>query len=318
MNIRIVGAWLAALCMVAGPARAQAPARPLAPVRVISFDGGWNLPVWAAQRQGFFEANGVAVQTHLYAELRLPDRVAVRRQAGHRAGADGQPDRLPGGPGRGQNSPTSPTLSRSSVATAASCRWWPRRASNHSPSSKGKTLSVDALTTGAAFVLRELVAKNGLTDNDVNYVRAGGTSNRYAELLAGKHDATLLRTPFELLAQNRGFQRSGQRGNARALPGHGRIRPALVGASRTRAAVVGFLEGIPGRRGLDLPARQPRARRSAAGRQHPRHDAGAGAGNRTTCCWRSAGGSTATRVRTWPASARCWRCAANMRCRPRP
>ncbi len=43
--------------------RRAGPARPLAPVRVISFDGGWNLPVWAAQRQGFFEANGVAVQT---------------------------------------------------------------------------------------------------------------------------------------------------------------------------------------------------------------------------------------------------------------
>src|SRR5436305_8608483 len=32
------------------------------PLRVIAFDGGWNLPVWAAQRQGFFEANGVSVQ----------------------------------------------------------------------------------------------------------------------------------------------------------------------------------------------------------------------------------------------------------------
>ena len=42
----------------AQPGSAPAPK----PVRVISFDGGWNLPVWAAQRQGFFEANGVAVQ----------------------------------------------------------------------------------------------------------------------------------------------------------------------------------------------------------------------------------------------------------------
>jgi ABC-type nitrate/sulfonate/bicarbonate transport system substrate-binding protein len=31
-------------------------------LRVIAFDGGWNLPLWAAQRQGFFEANGVTVQ----------------------------------------------------------------------------------------------------------------------------------------------------------------------------------------------------------------------------------------------------------------
>src|SRR5207244_1221370 len=44
---------------VVGWTFAQTPATPL---RVIAFDGGWNLPVWAAQRQGFFEANGVAVQ----------------------------------------------------------------------------------------------------------------------------------------------------------------------------------------------------------------------------------------------------------------
>jgi ABC-type nitrate/sulfonate/bicarbonate transport system substrate-binding protein len=43
-------------------AGAQAPATPPTPLRVITFDGGWNLPVWAAQRQGFFEAQGVSVQ----------------------------------------------------------------------------------------------------------------------------------------------------------------------------------------------------------------------------------------------------------------
>ena len=71
---------------------------------------------------------------------------------------------------------------------------------------KGKTLSVDAMTTGAAFVLREIVASNGLADADVSYVRAGGTANRYRDLLAGKQEATLLRTPFELLAQSRGLR----------------------------------------------------------------------------------------------------------------
>ena len=38
------------------------PPRPPTTLSVVSFDGGWNLPVWAAQRQGFFEANGVVVQ----------------------------------------------------------------------------------------------------------------------------------------------------------------------------------------------------------------------------------------------------------------
>jgi ABC-type nitrate/sulfonate/bicarbonate transport system substrate-binding protein len=70
---------------------------------------------------------------------------------------------------------------------------------------KGRTLSVDAMTTGFAFVLRELIARNGLMETDVTFVRAGGTASRYRDLVAGKHAATLLRTPFEVLAQNRGF-----------------------------------------------------------------------------------------------------------------
>ena len=70
---------------------------------------------------------------------------------------------------------------------------------------KGKTLSVDAMTTGLAFVLRELVARGGVAESDVTYVRAGGTNFRYRDIVAGKHDATLLRTPFEILARERGL-----------------------------------------------------------------------------------------------------------------
>jgi ABC-type nitrate/sulfonate/bicarbonate transport system substrate-binding protein len=70
---------------------------------------------------------------------------------------------------------------------------------------KGRTVSVDAMTTGYAFVVRELLARNGIAEADVSYVRAGGTANRYRDLLAGKHDATLLRTPFELLVRERGY-----------------------------------------------------------------------------------------------------------------
>src|SRR5438876_9100785 len=52
-----------AMSVLGSIAQAQAPAfPPPTPLRVIAFDGGWNLPIWAAQRQGFFEANGVAVQ----------------------------------------------------------------------------------------------------------------------------------------------------------------------------------------------------------------------------------------------------------------
>src|SRR5437660_11337804 len=53
-----------ALAILSSTGYAQSPPGTPAPtpLRVIAFDGGWNLPIWAAQRQGLFEANGVAVQ----------------------------------------------------------------------------------------------------------------------------------------------------------------------------------------------------------------------------------------------------------------
>ncbi|HEY8251551.1 MAG TPA: ABC transporter substrate-binding protein, partial [Burkholderiales bacterium] len=49
---------LVALAFVSMSAAAQPQLKPLS---VIVFPGGFNLPVWAAERQGFFEANGVRV-----------------------------------------------------------------------------------------------------------------------------------------------------------------------------------------------------------------------------------------------------------------
>ena len=241
VNIRIVGALLVVFCVIAGSANAQAPARPLAPVRVISFDGGWNLPVWAAQRQGFFEANGIAVQTSytpssgfLIASLfdgrqdialALMDNLIAYQEGQGEVKIPEPPDLVAilGGDG-----------GFLSVVAAPGVKSFAEL--------KGKTLSVDALTTGAAFVLRELVAKNGLSDHDVSYARAGGTSNRYADLLAGKHDATLLRTPFELLAQNRGFHVLASAEMLGPYQGTaGFVRRSWGEAHET--AVVGFLKG---------------------------------------------------------------------------
>ena len=92
------------------------------------------------------------------------------------------------------------------------------------------------MTTGYAFVVRELLARNGVAESDVTYVRAGGTANRYRELLAGKHDATLLRTPFELLLRERGFNQLATAEIARRLRGDGRHRAAQLGGPSRQGA----------------------------------------------------------------------------------
>jgi ABC-type nitrate/sulfonate/bicarbonate transport system substrate-binding protein len=194
-----------ATAMLATGAHAQAPTTPpLTPLRVIAFDGGWNLPIWAAQRQGFFEANGVAVQlsytpSSAYLVQSLFDGksdVATAAIDNLIAYQEGQGEaKIPDNPDLfafiGCDAGFATVVSSPAIKSFADL--------------KGKTISVDAMTTGYAFVVRELVARNGLGESDVAFVRAGGTANRYKELLAGKHDATLLRTPFELLARNRSF-----------------------------------------------------------------------------------------------------------------
>jgi ABC-type nitrate/sulfonate/bicarbonate transport system substrate-binding protein len=241
----VIRAFLTAACVVLHglclPALAQPAPAPLAPVRVISFDGGWNLPVWAAQRQGYFAANGVAVQLaytpnsgYLVASL-FENRadLALALIDNLIAYDEGQGEvKIPDNPDivafMGADGGFLSMVAQPSIKSFADL--------------KGQTLSVDAMTTGAAFVLRELVARNGLADGDVQYVRAGGTDNRYRELIAGKHAATLLRSPFEVLAKNRGYNILATADALGAYQGTaGYVRRSW--AREHEAQVVGFLKG---------------------------------------------------------------------------
>ena len=247
MTIHRFAAFMLA-CLLATGAGAQATAPPV-PLRVITFDGGWNLPLWAAQRQGFFEANGVTVQTtytpssaFLVASLldgkfdialALIDNLVAYQEGQGEAKIPDNPDLFAfmGGDGGFLSVVAAPGV-------------------NSFADLKGKTLSVDAMTTGAAFVLREIMARNGVAEADVTYVRAGGTANRYRDLLAGKQEATLLRTPFELLAQDRGLRQLALAETLGAYQGTAGIarrswakdhETALVGFIRAYRAAVDWL-----------------------------------------------------------------------------
>src|SRR3569623_834627 len=164
--VRGIAVFTCLLALPPTPVAAQ-PAPAPAPVRVIAFDGGWNLPVWAAQRQGAFEANGVSVQmsytpssaflvTSLFngrndIALALVDNLIAYQEGQGEAKIPENPDLavFMGGDGGFLS-----IVAQPSIKSFADLR--------------GKTLSVDAMTTGAAFVLRDLVARNGLTDADVH------------------------------------------------------------------------------------------------------------------------------------------------------
>ena len=182
---------------------AMAQPKPLQKLEVIVFPGGFNLPTWAAERQGLFEANGVRVvltptpsstfQMQGLAEGRFDiamtafDNVVAYQEGQGEAKIPANPDMFAF---MGSDNGFLSVVGGRDIKTFADL--------------KGKKLSVDALTTGYAFVLRELLAKNNIAEAEVTFERAGGVFGRFQELLKGSHSGTVLITPFDLLAMNKG------------------------------------------------------------------------------------------------------------------
>ncbi len=185
----------------AAPATAQGNPRELS---VIVFPGGFNWPIWVAQEKGFFARHGVKVNTidtpnsrfqltgmiegkFDIAMTAIDNLIAYREGQG---GIEADASELIAVMGADNG-----FLRLTSVPEVRSLA-----------ELKGKQLSVDALTTGYAFVLLEILARNGLVlDRDYTTVGAGGVLQRYQSLLKKEHAATMLISPFEVMAKTQGF-----------------------------------------------------------------------------------------------------------------
>jgi ABC-type nitrate/sulfonate/bicarbonate transport system substrate-binding protein len=70
---------------------------------------------------------------------------------------------------------------------------------------RGKQLLVDAMTTGYAFVLYDILRRAGLPAETYDVARAGGMIERWTKLQAGQGDGTLLSAPYNLIAKAHGL-----------------------------------------------------------------------------------------------------------------
>lgn len=207
---------------------------------VIVFPGGFNLPLWVGQTKGFFgdetfeialtpTRDSVFQLTRLIAggfdlAITAMDNVVAYQEGQGEAAVEGEPDLFAfmGGDGGFLRLVVQPD-----VRSYADLR--------------GRTLSVDALTTGFAFVLRKMLARGGLREGEYTLVSAGGVRERWEALEAGRHAGTLLLTPYELLAESTGFRRLG---NAVDVLGRyqGHLGAARRSWARSHAAeLVGFI-----------------------------------------------------------------------------
>jgi ABC-type nitrate/sulfonate/bicarbonate transport system substrate-binding protein len=212
------------------------------PVSLIVFPGGFNWPIWVAQEKGYFARNDLDVKLTFTPNsvFQLTNLIEGKFDIGVTAVdnviayMEGQGE-VPIG--------TQPDLfvfmggdnGLLSLATVPEVKGY--------ADLKGKTVSVDAVTTGYAFVLFDLLERNGLKMGDYEVEKAGGVLARWNALREKKHDATMLLAPFDVIARANGFNIL-----QRAIDVYGHYQ-GLAGAARrswaaqNREKLVGYIRG---------------------------------------------------------------------------
>ncbi len=185
-------------------ANAREPGSSIKDINVITFQGGWNLPVWVAQEKGFFRKNGLNVKMDY-----TPNSGQLVRNlldGKYNIAVAGIDNVIAYQEGQVKEPVMNPDMFAFYGVDNGLLSLVANPQIKNITDLKGKQVSVDALTTGYAFVIRNYLEKNGLTQNDVHYASVGSTNDRFNALLAGKTDATLLRTPLNLQAKEKGFK----------------------------------------------------------------------------------------------------------------
>jgi ABC-type nitrate/sulfonate/bicarbonate transport system substrate-binding protein len=171
---------------------------------IIVFPGGFNLPIWSGLAQGYFTDEGLELDLHLTGSSKEQlaglihgdyhiamtgiDNVVAYMEGQGEAKIHAEPDifTFMGG--------DDAFLSLVTVGDVQSF-----------DDLRGRTLSVDAMTTGFAFVLRKMIEKAGLNEDEVNFESVGGVMERWQALQAGAQAGTLLLTPFDIIGAKMGL-----------------------------------------------------------------------------------------------------------------
>lgn len=211
-------------------------------IDLISFPGTGNLPIFAGTEQGLFARHsvGVALETtpsSMYQAKNLVagkfrmactamDNVIAYQEGAGEVALDREPDLF---------IIASATQIEVSFVTAPDVRSF--------EDVKGKSLALDALTTGFAFALYRMLDDAGLTPDEYEMVSVGSTPNRWEAVQKGEHAGTLLIEPFTGAARAAGYNVLGSTLTTfEHYPGQV-FTASRAWAAANRPAVVGFLRG---------------------------------------------------------------------------
>jgi ABC-type nitrate/sulfonate/bicarbonate transport system substrate-binding protein len=213
----------------------------LAAIRVIAFPGAPNLPVFAALEHGDFAAEGVSVslQTTPSSVYQIEkfhagefdiaftafDNIVAYREGLGAVPLDASDFRVIMGATQVELS----GITQPDIKSADSLR--------------GKTLALDAVGTGFAFVLYAMLEKLGLSQEDYERIPVGATPERWKSVKEGVHAGTISIEPFTSLAVSAGFNVLCK--STDTFPAYqGGIVAARQGWAKQNAeAVTGFIRG---------------------------------------------------------------------------
>ncbi|MDR3414319.1 MAG: ABC transporter substrate-binding protein [Formivibrio sp.] len=176
----------------------------LTPINVLAFPGAPNLPIFAAREKGYFQASGLDLQfsttpSSIYQFEQFAtggcdiaftafDNIVAYREGQGAAKLDTVPD---------FRAILGATQIELSVIVAPDIK--------SAADLKGKSLALDAVSTGFAFVFYALLEKLGLAQSDYQAVAVGSTPDRWQSVKAGTHAGTITIEPFTSIAKAAGF-----------------------------------------------------------------------------------------------------------------
>lgn len=199
------GIGAAALSVGTGAGAQTAPAN----VRVIFFGVAGNLPVWAGINKGFFARENLNVtatvtpgSVYMMQHLNAGDFDIAHTSIDNCVAYD---------EGAGEVALTPPgDFVAVMGGDTGLLSVWARPEIKTWSDLMGKTLAVDAVTTGFAFVLQDMLMLNAIGEHEYKLAPAGGTPKRYQALIeSDKYAAGVLTPPFDLLAQAHGLKKLG-------------------------------------------------------------------------------------------------------------
>ena len=176
-------------------------------LKICTFKGIQNLPLYVATQQGFFAQQGLHIDI-TYTAGSIPQLAGLVREEyqliqtapDNVINFDNNPSAF------GLDPTTDPRVIMLLGGSVGPLSIFAQSNITTFDHLRGAILGVDNPASGFAIVLRDILARNGLLlEHDYTFTVAGGTSNRLDALKNSSVAATILYAPFDVLASQAGF-----------------------------------------------------------------------------------------------------------------